>query len=119
MLVLSLSANAFAHQMNTMSHVANLVYRFHCKHMGFVVSKIRVGFYLRSHIFKTCAILQFHINHPAMNAFAQWDSHRKRILNTLLATHAHAVSHAHTWSEVGVRQAFGCQTLHQHTHDRV
>ena len=105
--------------MNAMTHVANLVYRLHCKHMRLVVSEIRVGLYLCGHIFKSCAILQFHINHPAMNAFAQRDSHRKRILNPLLTAHAHAVSHAHARSEVGVRQTFGRQTLHQHAHDRV
>ncbi len=102
-----------------MSHVLHVVYRLHGEHVCLVAREIRVGLDCLLHVLKLRSLFQFHIHHAAVQSFALGDSHRERVLHALLGTHADAVSHRHSRSEVGVRQSLRRKALHQRAHDRV
>ena len=102
-----------------MPHVAHGIDTVDGEHMGFVVGKIRVSLDVFGHLFKGGTVFQFHIHHTAMDAFTQRNRNGKGVFHAFLATHTDAVAHRHARTEIGVRQAFRCQTLHQGANDGI
>ena len=102
-----------------MSHVTNVVNALHLEDVRLVIGEVGVGLDVFRHLLQRKAVFQLNIHHTAMNAFAQGDGHRQRILHTLLAANTNAVAHRHTRTEVGIAQALGGQTLHQGAYNAV
>ena len=118
-LVLRVATHSLAHQVYAVTHVTHRVDRLNGHDVRFVVCEIGVSFDFLGHLIERGTVFQLHIYHASVDALTQRNGHRQRILHALLASGAHAVSHRHAWSEVGVAKAFGCQALHQRAHNGV
>lgn len=118
-LVLGLAADAFAHEVDTVAHVADGIYALYGKDVGLVVGEVGVGLDGGGYVFELGAVFELYIDHAAMNAFTEGDGHGEGVLDTGLGAHADAVAHRHAGAEVGVAEAFGREALHEGAHDGV
>ena len=93
-LVLRLAADALAHKVHAVPHVAHVVDALHLEHMCLVRGEIRIGLDVLRHILQLGSLFQFHIYHTAMDALTQRNGHREGVLHTFLTTYAHASSYS-------------------------
>ena len=100
-----------------MTHILYIIYRCYGEYVGLIVSEVWVSLDFCCYILKLGTFLQLYINHTAVDTLAQWDCNRECFFDTLLATNANRVSHAHTRTEVGIGQSLWSQTFHQNTYD--
>lgn len=80
MLVLGLSTDTLAYEINPMAHVAYGVNARYFLNISFIISEIRVALYSLGHFLKTGAVFKFYIYHAAMYAFTLRDGHRQSVL---------------------------------------
>ena len=118
-LVLGLTADALADEVDTMTHVANIIDALYLEDVRLVAGEIGVSLDILRDLFECEAVLQLDIYHATVDAFAQGDSHRKGVLDASLRTYADAVTHGHTRTEVGVGQSLRCEALHERADDGV
>src|SRR3712207_5780460 len=102
MLVMCFTTHAFACHVYAMPHIVECGNAWHCEHMQLVVCKIVVGLNFLGHFFKAGPLFEFHVNHAAMDALAQWDGHGEGVFYALLAACHHRVTHRTTWPKVGI-----------------
>ena len=116
---MGLTTDTLAHEINTMSYVVQCVHAIYLENMGFIIDKIGVCLDGGSHLVEIGSLFQFYIHHAAVYALTYRNGHGKCIFHASLRTHANAVSHGTTRTEIGVRDAFGGKTLHEGAHDTV
>ena len=102
-----------------MTHVAHVIDALHLEHVGLVRSEVGIGLDVLRHILEFSTLFEFHIHHTTMDTLAKRNRHRESVLHTFLRTHAYAMTHRHTRTEVGITQSLGCETLHEGTDDRI
>ena len=118
-LVVRLAADAFAHKVHAMSHIVQGIHALHLEDVCLVVGEIGVGLDFLGYLLQGSALLQFHIHHTAVYAFAHGDSHGQGIAHTFFRAHAHAMPHGAAGAEVGVGQSLRRKALHQGAHHTV
>ena len=113
------SRDTFAREVHTVSHVIERVDRFHGLNVRFVVDKIRIGLDGGGHLGEICAGLEFDVHHAAVNAGAEGNGHRKRVVYSVDGAHGHGVTHRAAGAEVGVGHALRRKAFHKGAHHRV
>ena len=102
-----------------MAHIDDIVYAGHLLHVGLVVHKVGVGLDGGCDGGKVMPLLDFHIDHAAMDAGAGGDGHGEGGLDTGHSLDSNGVAHRHAGTEVGVGNALGRQSLQQGAHNAV
>ena len=74
-LVLGLTADALADEVDTMTHVANIIDALYLEDVRLVAGEIGVSLDVLRDLFECEAVLQLDIYHATMDAFAQGDGH--------------------------------------------
>ena len=106
-LVLGLSRYAFAYQVDTVSHVQQLVYTRYFYDVGFIVDEVGVGFNGSGYFLELVSFLYLYVYHAAVNARAGGDGHGEGSFHSFHGFHGYGMSHAHAWPEIRVGDAFG------------
>ena len=118
-LVLGLTTDPLTHEVHTVTHIAHIVDALHLEHMRLIAGEVRIGLDVLRHILELGTIFKFHIHHTAVDTLTEGDGHREGVLDTFLTTHAHAMTHRHTGTEVGLAKSLRSKALHEGTDDGV